>query len=52
LAFGQRFKAAALDGGVMHEDILAAIGRGDEAEAFGVVEPLYYSCIHENTSVG
>jgi hypothetical protein len=35
----------------MHEDILAAIGRGNETEALGVVEPLYCTCIHENTSV-
>jgi hypothetical protein len=35
----------------MHEDILGAIGRRNETEALGVVEPLYYSCNHENTSV-
>jgi hypothetical protein len=35
----------------MHEDILAAVRRGDEAETFCVVEPLYCSCIHEYTSV-
>src|SRR3989344_4697622 len=51
LAFGQGFKTAALNGGMMHEDILAAVGRGNETEALGVVEPLYCSCNHENTSV-
>jgi len=51
LAFGQRLEAAALNGGVMHEDIFAAIGRGNETKTLGIVEPLYCSCIHENTSV-
>jgi hypothetical protein len=40
LAFLERLEAAHLDRGVMREQIFAAFGRGDEAEAFGVVEPL------------
>jgi hypothetical protein len=40
LSLGQRFEATALDGAVMDEDVLGAIGRGDEAEAFFVTEPL------------
>jgi hypothetical protein len=30
----------------MHEEILAAVIGGDEAEALGVVEPLYGTCTH------
>jgi hypothetical protein len=30
----------------MREEILAAIVRGDEAEAFGIVEPLDCTCCH------
>src|SRR6266513_4768077 len=40
LAFLQRLEAVHLDRGVMREQIFAAFSRGDEAEAFGVVEPL------------
>jgi len=51
LTLGQRLEAAAHDGGVMHEDILAAVARGDEAKTLAVVKPLHGSCNHENTSV-
>src|ERR1700694_3684802 len=40
LAFLQRLEAVHLDRGVMREQIFAAFSRGDEAEAFRVVEPL------------
>jgi hypothetical protein len=40
LAFLERLEAAHLDRGVMREQVFAALGRGDEAEALGVVEPL------------
>src|SRR5262249_54248264 len=45
-AFLERLEAAALDGGEVHEEILAAVGRGDETEALGVVEPLHGTCTH------
>jgi len=51
LSLGQALEARTLDGGVMHEDILAAVRRGDETETFCVIEPLYCTCIHEYTSV-
>ena len=51
LSLGQAFEARTLDGGVMHEYILTAVCGGNEAEALGVVEPLYCSCNHENTSI-
>ena len=51
LAFGQRLETTSLNGGMMHEHILAAIRRGDEAEALGVVEPLHCSCNHGNSSI-
>jgi hypothetical protein len=38
---------SALDGADMHENILAAVIRLDEAKAFLVVEPLYGSLRHE-----
>jgi hypothetical protein len=40
LTLGERLEAAALDGRVVDEAILAAVLGGDEAEALGVVEPL------------
>src|SRR5215208_77439 len=40
LTFLQRLEAGHLDRGVMREQIFAALARGNEAEAFGVVEPL------------
>jgi hypothetical protein len=33
----------------MHEHILAAVRRGNEAEALGIVEPLDCTCSHGNT---
>src|SRR6266550_5684501 len=41
LAFGQRLEPFTLNRGVMHEAVLAAALRRDEAEALGVVEPLH-----------
>src|SRR5687768_12279625 len=40
LTLGERLEAAALDGRVVDEEILAAVLGRDEAEALGVVEPL------------
>src|SRR5918995_2567417 len=51
LAFLQRLEAGHLDRGVMREQILAALARGDEAKAFGVVEPLDGTGCHLLTSV-
>src|SRR5688500_2558441 len=41
LTLGQRTEAAAGDGGVVDEAVLAAVLGGDEAEALRVVEPLH-----------
>jgi hypothetical protein len=46
LTLGQRLEAATLDGAVMDEDILGAVGRGDEAKASIVTEPLNCTCSH------
>jgi ATP:corrinoid adenosyltransferase len=46
LAFLERLEAAHLDRGVMREQVFTALGRGNEAEAFGVVEPLYGTGCH------
>jgi len=46
LTFGQRLESTCLDGAVVDEYVLSAIGRGDEAEAFFVVEPLNCTCSH------
>src|SRR5229473_2248915 len=45
LPFLQAAKAASLNSGEMHEDILAIL-TADEAIAFGVVKPLYCSLFH------
>src|ERR1700737_3091500 len=45
LPFLQAAKAASLNGGEMHEDILPSL-TADEAIAFGVVKPLYCSLFH------
>jgi len=45
LTFLKAAEAAGLNGGEMHEDIVAALTT-DEAEAFCVVKPLHYSCFH------
>jgi len=50
LAFGQAFEAAALNGRVMNKHIFTAVLRGNKAKAFSIVEPLYCSCRHGNTS--
>src|SRR5947207_9440882 len=42
----QRLEPARLDGREVHEEILAAVIGRDEAEALGVVEPLYGTCTH------
>src|SRR5207302_5854334 len=42
----QGLEPARLDGREVHEEILAAVIGRDEAEALGVVEPLYGTCIH------
>ena len=48
LTFGQRpGKTSTLDGGEMDEYVLAAVLRGNEAEALRFVEPLNCSCNHE-----
>src|SRR6185436_16671132 len=46
LTFSQRLEAAALDGRVMHEDVLAAVIRGNEAKTLAVVKPLHGSFTH------
>src|SRR5215204_508294 len=43
LAFVQRLEAAALDGRVVNEQILAPVLGSDEAETLGVIEPLHFS---------
>src|SRR6266705_810996 len=45
LAFLQAAKAACLDGGKMHENIVARLA-ADKAEAFGVVKPFHCSLFH------
>jgi len=45
LPFLQAAEAASLNGGEMHEDILAIL-TANEAIAFGVVKPLYCSLFH------
>ena len=51
LSFGQALEAFAVDGRMMHEDILSAVARRDKAVALRVVKPLYCSCSHCNTSI-
>jgi hypothetical protein len=46
LPFLESLEAGHLNRGVMREQVLAALARGDEAEAFGVVEPLYGTGCH------
>ena len=41
LALGEGAEAVGLDGGLVDEEILAAVVGGDEAEPLGVVEPLH-----------
>ena len=42
--FGQGLEAVALNRAVVDEAVLLAAVRGDEAEAFRVVEPLHLAC--------
>ena len=44
LSLGQRFETTGLDGVMVDKDVLGTIGRGDEAEAFFVTEPLNCTC--------
>src|SRR3990172_5224994 len=46
LALRQRTEAFGLDGGVVAEDVLAAVVLGDETEALRVVEPLHGAGSH------
>src|SRR4051794_32655427 len=46
-ALSQRLEAVGVDAGVVDEEVLAALVRGDEAEALVVVEPLHGSCSHD-----
>src|SRR5438067_9234106 len=48
LVFLQRLEALALDSREVSEQIFAAFVRGDEAEAFGVIEPFYDASCHYN----
>src|SRR5690606_34912445 len=51
LVLGQRLEAVALNRGEVSEDVFAAVSRGDEAEALGVVEPLDSTLCHEMHSL-
>jgi len=46
LTFRQGFEPVALDGGVMDEDIRAAVSRADEAKTFTIVKPFDDTCVH------
>ena|SRR5690348_14630070 len=46
LTFLQALEAIALDRREMREEILAAVGGSDEAEALRIVEPLDGTCCH------
>src|SRR2546422_5173857 len=50
VAFAERAEAVHLDGGVMDEDVLAALLR-DEAKPLAVVEPLHRTLRHEEPSL-
>ncbi len=45
LTFLQAAEAIRLDGGEMHEDILAVLA-ADKSIALGIVKPLHCSCFH------
>jgi len=51
LVFLERAIAASLDLGVVDEEVLRAIVRGDEAEALVTVEPFHSSLCHLLTSL-
>ena len=46
LAFFQGFEASHADFGEMGEEVFTAAVRGDEAEAFGIIEPLNGTSCH------
>ena len=46
LTFLEAAEAAGLNGGEMHEDILAVLA-ADKTVALGVVKPLHCSCFHD-----
>jgi hypothetical protein len=46
LAFFQGFEAVHIDCGEVREQVFATIVRGDEAEAFSVIEPLDGTSCH------
>src|SRR5207253_7689902 len=50
LPFGQRAEAVRLDGGVMAEDVRAAVVLHDEPEPLRVIEPFHGTCNHSNAS--
>jgi hypothetical protein len=43
IALGEALEAAALDGRVVHEAVLAPVLGGDEPEALGVIESLHFT---------
>src|SRR6476661_8631938 len=45
VALGEALESGSLNRRVVHEEVLAAILRRDEAEALGVIEPLHFSCV-------
>jgi hypothetical protein len=47
LTFLERLEATGVDCGVMREEILSTVFRGDEAKTFCVVEPLNCSVCHD-----
>ena len=51
LPLDQALETAALDGGVMHEYVFAAVLRRDEAKTFTFVEPLNCSGNHKSPLV-
>ena len=51
LVFLERTMAASLDLGVVDEEVLRAVVRGDEAEALVTVEPFHSSLCHLLTSL-
>src|SRR5205814_8059881 len=51
LAFVQPVKARTLDSADVHEHVLAAVGRLDEPETLGGIEPLHGTCRHYSVSL-
>ena len=51
LTLGQRLEATTLNGAVMDENVLAAVGRGDETKALFVTEPLNCAYSHYGKSL-